>query len=641
MRQLSTCFALVVWVLLSSCSSSPSQHPSLGMTSEEIRVSTDAQQLKSLQKSLAEQLTEKEKEDFPKEFSLLHSLSQRVIELETQKLEKELKARRIKAEGALRDKISLPDLAHLKKQIENDKDLSSGLLPEILSPIVREQTDSQAAMRALEAETNQQTLTAEQRATVYHKLFMLSGDSKWKEIRDKQMDIIIKAIHTATDKQVFSSDLEKKIDFVRSIYVEEPKKVIEDMHTLYAVLYARRHAQARQLADREAAFKVLQQLAKKPDFLDIKSKLRPSYAEQIAEGYANDVAESIARGRNVAESYRLYQREIEVRNLLDLKPKAHTDTAKLIQQLADKFHLINKENPYAALGLLLAQQVIDPKTADLKQALEHQIVQITDTTIRSISLSPFRSRYNDLNYGEVITPLISQHLYDALGSDIQIIEQNTDEGFDARITGNILEVKVESSQARNKKQMLVNVGEVQRTNPAYIAWLERSPKERKKLPRPDETILEQKQQTVFVTSTLHRKTGVIAISYRLIDKKKRVIFPDSITLQAEHEDESNEGLEVGELIVPYKIAKLPSDTEILQNLSQNVASTIAGNLAGVLLNQEIEYLKAADKAATQNDCAEEVENLAKAISLLTNKKKDPKDTEVPIRRLVDRSLSCL
>lgn len=641
MRQSSIYFVFVAWALLASCSSSPSLHQSLGMTNEEIRASTDTEQLKDLQKSLSARLSEKEKDDFPSEFSLLNDLNQRVVELETKKLEKDLKARRITTEGDLRNKVSLPDLAQLKKQLEDDKKLSSALLPEIFLPIVREQTDSQSLIRTLETEANQQTLTAERRATVYHQLFVLSGDPKWKEIRDKQMEVIVKAIHAAADNNVFSGDLEKKIDFVRSIYVDEPKKVIDDMHTLYASVYAHRHAQARQQADREAAFKILQRLANKADYPAIKEKLRP-HAEKIADDYAGDVGDSIARGRNVGESYRLYQREIDVRNLVGLKPRPHPDTAKLVQQLADKFHAVNNKNSYAALGLLLAQHAIEPRTANLKDALEQQFAQVAGNTIKSISISPFRSRYDDVNYGDVITPLISQHLYDALGSDIRIVEQTTGEDFDALITGNILEVKVESSQTRNKKQMLVNVGEVQRTNPAYIAWLELPSKERKKLAKPDETIREQKQQTVFVTSALHRKTGIFAVSYRLTDNSnRRVIFPDSITLQAEHEDESNEGLEVGELVVPYKIAKLPSDTEILQNLSQNVAGTIAGNLAGVLLNQEIEYLKAADKSATQNKCEEEVEHLAKAVALLANKKKDAEATEAPIRRLVDRTLSCL
>lgn len=641
MRQYSKCFVLVAWVLLSSCSSSPSQNQSLGMTSEEIRVSTDTDRLKSLQISLASRLHEKEKEDFPLEFSLLSDLNQRIVELETKKLEKSLKSRRIKTDDDLRNKVPLPELVQLKKQLEDDKDLSRDLIAEISQPIVREQTDSASVIRSLETEAGQQTLSAERRAMVYHQLFILSGDEKWKDIRDKQMELIVKAIKTAAENKIFSTDLEKKIDFVRSIYPEEPKKVIDEMRLLYADMYAYRHAQARQKGDRDAAFKILQNFANKPDYSEIKTKLGAN-AEQIADVYAGDVTQSIERGWNVAESFRLYQREMEVRSLLGLAARPNAETNKLIQQLADKFHATNNKNPYAALGLLLAQQMIDPKTASLKDTLEQQFARVSDTTIKSISIAQFRSRYDDLNYGEVITPLIHQHLYDALNGDIQIIEESSGDNYDALITGNILEVKVEGSQTRNKKQMVVNVGEIQRTNPDYIAWLEMPPKERKKLTKPDETVREQKQQTVFVTSTLHRKTGVFAVSYRLVDNNnKRVIFPDSITLQAEHEDESNEGLEVGELVVPYKIAKLPSDTEILQNLSQNVASAIAGNLAAVLLNQELEFLKAANKSATQNNCEEEVEHLAKAVALMAAKNKGAQDTETPKRRLIDRSLGCL
>src|SRR5690606_20391039 len=106
--------------------------------------------------------------------------------------------------------------------------------------------------------------------------------------------------------------------------------------------------------------------------------------EKIADDYAGDVGDSIARGRNVGESYRLYQREIDVRNLVGLKPRPHPDTAKLVQQLADKFHAVNNKNSYAALGLLLAQHAIEPRTANLKDALEQQFAQVAGNTIKSI-----------------------------------------------------------------------------------------------------------------------------------------------------------------------------------------------------------------------------------------------------------------
>jgi hypothetical protein len=201
---------------------------------------------------------------------------------------------------------------------------------------------------------------------------------------------------------------------------------------------------------------------------------------------------------------------------------------------------------------------------------------------------------------------------------------------------------VDKSQTRNKKQLRVTVGEDQRPNPAYIAWLELPSKERAKIEKPSETIREEKQENVFITSTLHRKSGVFAVSYRLsTTRNNRVIFPDSITMQTPYEDESSEGLEVGELVIPYKVAQLPADTEILHKLVEDVAGAIAANLAAVLHTQEIEYLKIADKFAAQNNCPQEVENLAKAITLLHIKKGDAGAQTGKLReRLIDRSLAC-
>src|SRR5690606_34043571 len=108
-----------------------------------------------------------------------------------------------------------------------------------------------------------------------------------------------------------------------------------------------------------------------------------------------------------------------------------------------------------------------------------------NTTLKSVKVLKFRSRYEDLNYGDVITPLITEYLYNTLGNRIQIIEQNGDFA-DAIITGNILEAKIDHSQTRNKKQLRVTVGEHERPNPAYIAWLELPARERAKKEKPSE-----------------------------------------------------------------------------------------------------------------------------------------------------------
>lgn len=631
---------IVAWALLSSCSSSPSHHQALGISKEEVQALQDLERLKESHAALAARLTNAKKEDFPADFALLEDMGQRIVTMQKNQLEKALGEKRIRELGDYQDKIPLPELAQLQQQLQDDKNLTPSLVQQLQEPIVRERGNTVSLIGRLEAEASRQDLTAERRAMVYHQLYVASGEKRWADIRDKQMDIIIKAIHSAAENNNFSASLEDKIDFVRGIYVSQPEKIVEDMQGLYADFYANRYARLQTKGDREDAFKILKKLTQKQDYPQIVAKLGER-ANKIADDYAGYVTESVSRRLSLVEALQNYQREIEVRAILNLQPASHPDTANLVQQFAEKFRATKDKNAYAALGFLLAQEVVAPQASgQFSPVTEQQFAQIRGNTISSLSVEKFRSRYDNLNYGEIITPLISQYLQQLIGHNIRIDEGGT-EGVDALVTGNILEVKVESSQARNKKQMLVNVGEIQRTNPAYLAWLELPAKERKNVAKPEETISEPKQETIFITATVHRKVGIFAVTYRLVDNKNnRVIFPDSITLQAQYEDESNEGLEVGELVIPYKLAKLPTDTEILQKLSQDVAETIAGNLIGVLENQEIEYLKAADKAAAQNHCGEEVENLAKALALMASKQESKEVTDKTQQRLVQRTLTC-
>lgn len=629
---------IFTWVLLAGCSGSLPHQQSLGITAEEARATEDLEHLKDSHAVLSARLTNVKKEDFPADFALLDNIGQRIAMLQTKQLEKALNDKRIEDTGDYQSKVPLPELAQLQELLEEDKKIHPSLLEQVRAPIERERANSQDFIERLTAEANRQDLTAERRATIYHQLYVVSGDEQWREVRDKQMAIIINAIHTAAENNNYSSSLANKIDFVRTIYATSPAKIIEDMQTLYADLYVHRYSRLQAKGDQDNAFKVLQQLTQKRDYPQIVAKLGRR-ADEIAANYAEYLSESIRQRRSLTEQLQNYQREIEVRTILGLKPGAHPETTNLVAQLDERFRATKDKNPHAALGFLLAQELLTPKSSDLASALDLQLAQIHSTTIRSLSVQTFRSRYDNLNYGEVITPLISQYLLQLIGDDVQIVEDSS--GADALVTGNILEVKVENSQARNKKQMLVNVGEIQRTNPAYLAWLEMPAKERKNIAKPDETVREQKQENIFITATIHRKIGVIAATYRLIDNKtKQVIYPDSITLQAKHEDESNEGLEVGELVIPYKLANLPTDTEILQKLALDVAEAIAGNLVGVLENQEIEYMKAAEKSAGQNDCKAEVENLAKAMALLARKGPKAEASEKTRQRLITRSLSC-
>jgi hypothetical protein len=630
-------------LLLAGCNSTPPQ-PSVDISPEQVQRLTDLGQLQSLQTTLATQLIDKDPQKVPSEFALLDNINQRIAALHTQQLERNLKSKRLDGSGTEPGVIPLPELRQLREQLTADSSLTAELLPQALAPLRREEALTENRITALQRESSKTDLTAEARASVYHQLYQLTGEKEWQEVRDRQMDAIIKAAHAAAEKNVFTKQLEERIDFVRSIYREQPAPIIEDMQGLYAGIFTRRILNAQAKPDPDAAFAILQDLTRKPDYAAILKKMHPA-AESIATEYAAYVSESIERNRDPGQSFRLHRQEIEVRRMLGLPPQAHPQTAELARQLFFRHHALAEQNPFGALGLLYAAEVVEPNFPELAAAIARQHEVIKNATINSVSVVKFRSRYEEFNFGELITSHITQRLHETLGNNIQLIDQESASNgvtADAAVTGNILEVKVDKSQTRNKKQIRVTVGENQRPNPAYIAWLELPPKERAKVEKPDETIRESKQENIFITSTLHRKIGVVAVSYRLVStKSNRVIFPDSITLQAPYEDESSEGIEVGELVIPYKVANLPADTEILHKLAEDVSEAIAANLIAVLHNQELEYVKIADKFAAQNQCAQEVENIAKAATLLHLKKGSGDAQTGKLReRLIDRTLAC-
>jgi hypothetical protein len=186
--------------------------------------------------------------------------------------------------------------------------------------------------------------------------------------------------------------------------------------------------------------------------------------------------------------------------------------------------------------------------------------------------------------------------------------------------------------------MRVEVGSESKPNPNYISWLEMSSKDRKSVEQPAETIEEPTYENISVGVTRHRKIGIFSVSYRLVEASSgRVIFPDSITVNSEHEDESSEGVEIGDFKVDFKLADLPSDVEILDELARKVATSIGEKLVEQLKDQDQKYLAAASSYAEQNDCVGEVTSLGSALMIMKLKDLDVAETSPNFR---DKGVAC-
>ena len=626
-------------LLLSSCASTPSQTgPIVDVTAAQVQQEGQLERLKTWQNTLRQGLVDKPELDYPGDYALLRSIDQRVAQLQIQRVETLLGKQRVSEEGAYKAIVPLHTLQEDKDVLRADTSITAAFLPHVLAPIDKEINITNGVIRQFTSEAQKSNLGAERRATVYSHLYTLSGDKKWEAARDNQMGKIIDAINAAIKNGVYNSDVEAKVNFVRGIYPDKPQEIVDNMLTVYSDIFSGRFSNALAQGKPDLAYKKLQEMAKKRDYKLILSKL-DDRKTKMANEYSNIVNTSIDKTSNLSLSYRWSRQKADVRRLLGLPFKDDQDIEILSDRLNNKYEQLKQQaNQTGALGILYAIEAINPKFKNLPSEIKHQQGIVNDLTQQRLQLTPLRSR-NNLNYGELLTAKISAYLTKNAPKGMIVLLPETGEKADLLFAGTLLESRVDIERTPQKKMLDVTVGQDKIPNPDYLAWLELPAKQRTSVEKPNATILVDKQRKVAMGFTLHRKLGTLAVSYRVVDVATgHVIFPDSITLQKGYDDESNSGFELGDVVVPYKEAKLPSDEELLKQMTQEMAEDIGKKLIAKLGDQTTRYTKAAEKFAQQNLCAEEVENLAKALTAAKNSNAD-EIAEAQLH-LGNRAVSC-
>ncbi len=164
--------------------------------------------------------------------------------------------------------------------------------------------------------------------------------------------------------------------------------------------------------------------------------------------------------------------------------------------------------------------------------------------------------------------------------------------------------------------MRVTVGRKTTPNPAYNTWLQLSASEREKIAAPAQTIEVEENENVSVGVTEHRKAAVFTLNYQLLEAATdKVLFPGSDSKESSAEDTSTEGIEIGEFVMPFKVADLPSDSKMLDGLAREVALDVGAKLVESLSNQEEKYLADAQQLADDGDCQGHVRAVARAAAM--------------------------
>jgi len=652
MRYLLIATPLLV-LFLSTCGSQPSKTDSIATkTAEEIQVLDNIDELITLRTSLSEKLLNKKQTENESDFALLSKIDDRIIFLQKSNLETKLNENRLNDDSQYKHLVPLTALTQLSSTLENSAGIKEDKWSVLHAIVEKESKDTLQTIANLSTEAESAS-DGEKRIKLYQRIYSLSGDDQWQQKITSEVEQLLASIREASNEEHFDEELQSKVALVKEARKGDAS-LVDELVGIDAKIYAKKYFDFLADGDADNAYKTLSTLSKSEDFSAVLGKLKPS-SQKMAEYFTALAEQSVEKPENLKQSYRWYQQASEVRKILGLNKHVNQTPHKLITQLDEKYQQLKDKNEQAAaLAVLYAIQGFKPTKLGLRKAISQQEKLVLNVALPHLSTTDFESRYRDQDYGDVITAFITQYLFEHIPNDVRIVEREQYEAImrerqlsgnnsvlssvDLLVSGSVLESKVDSSEAKNKKLMRVAVGKETVPNPAYIEWLKMSTKDREKVAQPTETIAIDKQENISVGITRHRKVGIFSVSYRLVEAESgQVVLPDSITLSKEYEDESSEGVEMGDVVIPFKLADLPSDVKILDQLAKEAATKIGEHLVSTLENQEAKYLAKAETAANQNDCVNEVESLANALMIMQKKQMSPVDVKP---RFTDIALAC-
>jgi len=394
--------------------------------------------------------------------------------------------------------------------------------------------------------------------------------------------------------------------------------------------------------------------ASEPSFDKIKAKLGPVVA--LVSQFFSQMAAEATREQAYYIAYTRFRQSNEIKQLMEMDTQTSSvEKEGFIQQLLKLSQQAQQqEKPGLALGLVKVVEELAPQTDGLRRELRERLESVEDVAVKGVSTSTFGHGVGQENLGSAISSRITQYLFKAIPRDIRIVEREqlaavlreqslTDEdsatalaAADYFIEGNILEAKVDSSVKKGAKTMRVVTGTRQVPNPAYEAWSQGT----KQTAAPPGTLSEEILENVSVNIQNHRKVGLYSAAYRLIESDTaRVVFTDTVSENVVYNDQSSEGVQIGDFVSEHKFAELPSDIEILESLSIKVSEKIGEKLVGVLRNPEARYQKRATEYLLEDDLNGAVENFGYAYVMMERKSLPPQDVLAELKDVAVKAIA--
>ncbi|MES2917681.1 MAG: CsgG/HfaB family protein [Pseudomonadota bacterium] len=388
------------------------------------------------------------------------------------------------------------------------------------------------------------------------------------------------------------------------------------------------------------AYTQFMSLSQAPEFPEILKRLSKSSDDMVAYFIAQ-AGVAVTENR-LADAYTLLNQARDLRSKTSgaSSPRTPQEEA-FLKAVYSRYQEAGKAGQTGlALGYLKVVERFHPDFPGLRASLRTTLEATLGKAMRKVSTAAFSDPPGSPEFGGAVAAKVTQHLFERIPNDIRIIERDQFQAIlrekelgasqvnelasaDLLVQGKILESRVDTTENRSKKTMRVVTDTGSVSNPAHEQWAALPESQRAKLAEPARLLTQEKKEDITINLQIMRKVGIISASYRLVEARTgKVLATGSETAKVEHTDEGNEGIELGQFRMPFKLASLPADTEILQKLTEKISDVIGSKLEQELKNPEVRYAEAARRYAEEVDAVMAAENQAYAFAIASLKGQD-------------------
>lgn len=331
------------------------------------------------------------------------------------------------------------------------------------------------------------------------------------------------------------------------------------------------------------------------------------------------IGQDLAR-KNLFGAYNSYQ------SVISFDPGAAGDPK--VQELRDRLvaAMIERSTAYEEMnrfGNALTWQEKALKIGGSKEILQKTQVlkdKLRQRVVKKIALMDFTSPSASQDAGRIVTDNLLSYLTRNSSGDIKILARDVLgtllkeielgqaglydiesakkggklKGTDVFIFGSVLNYNVEKNIDEGQKMVNAVVGTRSVPNPAYQEWMNanRNSSDNRHL-APPQTVKEEIREIVKYKVATHKKTANVSVSFRVIDVEEgEVIITETLKKKHEVSDTYSEGVEFAQ--IPFKELKLPSDTELLEQVVESIIAELGYAVLSRFQNLQVLYSNSAE-----------------------------------------------